>query len=228
MYTFVVGETGMEIPEKGLSFVPETVVKTEIDQTNLVMRKATSEDVNDLLIWDEEAKKASTGEKYSQERIQQRRNELQEMITNPDCIIRIVEVFVNTEDKGLHKESIGMIMAEKSVQRNPIKFIGEPYVLEDTANRDKEPLALSQIEQYIMNPNRVHLLSVAISPECRGQGIGKKTINLFFAELSESGAEVITFDTGVENLVLQKRLRTPPISRLKIKTRDTQIIVCLV
>ncbi len=197
----------MEISENGSSFVPETGVKTEIDQTDLIMRIATSEDVNDLLIWDEEAKKASTGDGYSSERTQQRRKELQEMITNPDCIIRIVEINVNTEDNGLHKKAIGMVIAEKYVQHNPIKFIGEPYILEDIANRDIEPLTLNQIEQFIKSPNRVHLLSTAISPEYRGQGIGTKTINLLFDELSKSGAEVITFDTGVENLALQKTVK---------------------
>lgn len=187
--------------------VQDLAIKTEIGQPALFLRKATSEDVDDLLAWDEEAKKASTATGFSPERIQQKRSELLEMINSPDTIVRIVETNASNEDNSLNKKAIGMVIAERNPRQNAVKFIDGTFMIDDPVNRGKQPLTLDEVELLIKSPNRVHILSLAISLDYRGQGLGKNAINRLFEELSVSGVEVVTFDTGIENLILQKTIK---------------------
>lgn len=168
------------------------------------LRLATLEDVDQLVVWDEEAKTASTGTGFTPERRQQKIIEFQEKINNSNSIVRVIE---NIENNGLEKKAVGMIVAEINPRPIFVKFIGEPYLIDDEENLKKQPFGFAEIQQLLNNSKRANFLSIAISSEWRGQGLGKKATGLLLDILTRMKVEVLTFETGKENYALQKTIK---------------------
>lgn len=72
--------------------------------------------------------------------------------------------------------------------------------------RSDEFLSNTQIVDILANRNgqRVHRLSTAIDPAFRGKGIGTNVLKQLEQRLKSQGVNAISFETGVNNIPMQK------------------------
>jgi hypothetical protein len=157
---------------------------------------ANSNDIEQLIELDEEASRSSTGIGFTIEDREQKRKDYQEWINNPRYKILLMK------DGGSGKK-IGMAVIE-------LGFSYGEYVKVAPSATINYPLFfnINEIDSLVNNKNqnikRAHIRVISIDKIFQGLGKGSLAIKKIVQVLSEQGVDIITLDTGIDNIVMQR------------------------
>lgn len=161
---------------------------------------ATLDQVERLAEWDSAAKLASTGSGYTEARKVTVRKYFEERFNDPAYEIVTIRV------PGVATEPIGSVIIHHAPHAIDIEEvgIGEPFSLEASL----PPMDIGTLGEVFANssrfPHRAHLDSIAIDESVQGKGLGKIIFAELIQYLKQENVDVVTFDTGVENIKMQR------------------------
>lgn len=158
---------------------------------DLQLREASADDLGKICEWDEEAKFASTGSGFSDEKRESRREYLATFLEDARHEILIITS---------NEEKMGMLIYDR--QPDPIDFIS---AVDESSDEQANHAALTDLlGRKSPDQERVHLISMAVDSEHRRKGVGSNALESLENKLTSQGVQALSFDTGVENKAMQQ------------------------
>ncbi|KKT51429.1 MAG: Acetyltransferase family protein [Candidatus Collierbacteria bacterium GW2011_GWB2_44_22] len=172
-------------------------IEKELVTNKYFLVSARVNEIQDVLLWDEQAKIVSTGSGYSSPEDRERRLEnLKKMIDDLNYQIQFI--------KDIAGRNIGCVMINlKPPAETPSEPITSTILHDnsDTINLEEFNKILSKDKA---NSGRAHIDSITIASDLRGQGVGTSIIDQLSLDLKSKGYQYLSLDTGVNNYAMVK------------------------
>ena len=161
-------------------------IEKELVTNKYFLVSARVNEIQDVLLWDEQAKIVSTGSGYSSPEDRERRLEnLKKMIDDLNYQIQFIKINLKPPAETPSEPITSTILHDNS----------------DTINLEEFNKILSKDKA---NSGRAHIDSITIASDLRGQGVGTSIIDQLSLDLKSKGYQYLSLDTGVNNYAMVK------------------------